>query len=219
MWRFILITFGFLGFAFWELSGGADYTPSENSLQARAAHPQTVEVAKEMSRPAATSSLTGLQDNTGAEFEIMLASIQSDLDTANTGPKIETAPETKAEILTQPETAEDAAVLATLEGAQEEVREVWPGAIELFEQQSTRITLRKEAEAAALAARDIRYVIANAANMRGGPSVDYEQVGRLAEGTEVAILQAPGDGWLELQVVATGETGWMADWLISDPAR
>lgn len=33
MWRFILITFGFLGFAFYELSGGADYAPREGSRQ------------------------------------------------------------------------------------------------------------------------------------------------------------------------------------------
>ena len=30
-----------------------------------------------------------------------------------------------------------------------------------------------------------------------------------------AVLQAPGNGWLELQVVSTGETGWMADWLVT----
>jgi len=34
MWRFILVSFGFLGFAFYELSGGAEYRPDENSLQA-----------------------------------------------------------------------------------------------------------------------------------------------------------------------------------------
>lgn len=33
MWRFILITFGFLGYAFYELSGGAAYEPRNGSLQ------------------------------------------------------------------------------------------------------------------------------------------------------------------------------------------
>ena len=36
MWRFIVITFGFLGFSFYELSGGSDYAPSEGSRQALA---------------------------------------------------------------------------------------------------------------------------------------------------------------------------------------
>ena len=36
MWRFILVSFAFLGWSFYELSGGADYRPSANSIQARA---------------------------------------------------------------------------------------------------------------------------------------------------------------------------------------
>ena len=37
MWRFILVTFDFLFFAFYELSGGADYAPKDGSRQAVAA--------------------------------------------------------------------------------------------------------------------------------------------------------------------------------------
>ena len=36
MWRFILVSFAFLGWSFYELSGGADYEPRINSIQARA---------------------------------------------------------------------------------------------------------------------------------------------------------------------------------------
>ncbi len=36
MWRFIVITFGFLGFSFYELSGGSDYAPADGSRQALA---------------------------------------------------------------------------------------------------------------------------------------------------------------------------------------
>jgi len=36
MWRLVLITFVFLGWAFYELSGGADYRPAPDSIQARA---------------------------------------------------------------------------------------------------------------------------------------------------------------------------------------
>jgi hypothetical protein len=37
MWRFILVTFGFLFFAFYQLSGGADYAPKDGSRQSVAA--------------------------------------------------------------------------------------------------------------------------------------------------------------------------------------
>lgn len=36
MWRFVLMSFVFLGWAFYEMSGGADYVPAANSIQARA---------------------------------------------------------------------------------------------------------------------------------------------------------------------------------------
>ena len=36
MWRFVIVVFGFLGWGFYEMSGGADYRPAPNSIQARA---------------------------------------------------------------------------------------------------------------------------------------------------------------------------------------
>jgi hypothetical protein len=36
MWRFVLVSFVFLGWSFYELSGGADYRPAPGSLQVRA---------------------------------------------------------------------------------------------------------------------------------------------------------------------------------------
>ena len=36
MWRFIIVSFAFLGWSFYELSGGSDYRPSANSIQTRA---------------------------------------------------------------------------------------------------------------------------------------------------------------------------------------
>ncbi|MEO1140465.1 MAG: SH3 domain-containing protein [Pseudomonadota bacterium] len=159
--------------------------------------------------------MSTLQDTTGDRFEITLASVQADLR------KNDALPEgaNKVSVLTEPKTAEDAAVVAALEEAQEDVREVWPGAIELFEQQTARQELRKEAEAAARAAMDVRYITGTVVNMRGGPGTEYQKVTSLTEGTEVAVLQSPGNGWLELQVVDTGETGWMADWLVSAAAN
>jgi len=247
MWRFILVTFAFLGFAFWELSGGAQYAPHENSIQARAAAPQPVQTAS-MSSSApqktdatklAASSLAALENKSGQRFEITLASTS---DTPQGGQALNVArsekvtitniapadapkgTQDKIRVLTQPNTGEDAAVLAALDQTSEtnenaQAERVWPGAIELFKQQANQASMRQEAEQAARASMDIRFITANSANMRGGPGTDYGKVGRLTEGAEVAILNAPGNGWVELQVMATGETGWMADWLISAPAQ
>ncbi len=45
MWRLIAITFGLLSLAFYQMSGGADYTPSEGSLQAHAAQKRLDRIA------------------------------------------------------------------------------------------------------------------------------------------------------------------------------
>ncbi|MEO1140698.1 MAG: SH3 domain-containing protein, partial [Pseudomonadota bacterium] len=169
--------------------------------------------AAETDRTAASPAT--LEDTSGNRFEIMLASVQSDLPRTATQPQ----GEDKVADLTQPETPEDAAVVAALSNTQEEVREVWPGAIELFAQRTARQELRQEAEAAARAAMDIRYITGSVVNMRGGPGTEYQKITSLTEGTEVAVLQSPGNGWLELQVVDTGQTGWMADWLVSAAAN
>ena len=99
------------------------------------------------------------------------------------------------------------------------MHEVWPGAIELFaraeQEADLRVVRRQQAEAEARAASDIRVVEGDVANMRGGPGTDFEKITALTGGTEVMVLGTSGNGWLQLQVIETGEVGWMADWLVS----
>lgn len=157
MWRFILVTFAFLGFAFWEMSGGADYAPRDNSIQARANAPESETVADAQPADPAEPEVIDLPEQDKPErFQITLASLS---DMSEAGSAQETARtervEDKARFLTQ-SSDEDNAVLAALdEGgeAAEEVKKHWPGAIELFEHQASQAELRKQAEAAARTAR------------------------------------------------------------------
>ena len=94
MWRFILISFAFLGWSFYELSGGADYAPVTNSIQVRAqldnARPKARPLKVDVTRVAAsgdraegetvTRSITSLADldlSNGQRFEIRLARVDS----------------------------------------------------------------------------------------------------------------------------------------------
>jgi len=52
MWRFVLVSFVFLGWAFYEMSGGADYRPAPGSLQADATrHSPEERMAGDVSQP------------------------------------------------------------------------------------------------------------------------------------------------------------------------
>ena len=39
----------------------------------------------------------------------------------------------------------------------------------------------------------------------------------MSKGAEVAVLEDPGHGWLNVQVVDGYETGWVPEWLLTDP--
>ncbi|MEM8774956.1 MAG: SH3 domain-containing protein [Pseudomonadota bacterium] len=210
MWRFMLVTFGFLTIAFYQLSGGSSYEPRSNSFQAArsAKHEPVTVVQLEPSNVAAeTEPLINPPDNPFADTvsrQATLASLTQIGQQRAAGNKVE-----RVEI-----SAEDTAVQAALDQVIAD-----QGAIALFKTKNQQLALqaelKAEAEPTAEASQDIRYVIGDLVNMRRGPGVQYDKISALTEGTEVAVLRAPGNGWLELQVTATGETGWMADWLIS----
>ena len=62
---------------------------------------------------------------------------------------------------------------------------------------------------------DIRAVTGNRVNVRTGPSTAFEIVDTLTLGTEVALLQTT-DEWARIRLLATGNTVWVASWLLSD---
>ncbi len=193
MWRFILVTFAFLGWSFYVLSGGADYEPRTQSWQARAlvkdvrplARPTQVDVAarpdseaevggpEEVTR--ALSSLDDLNLTKEGRFEVTLAALDG-----NAAPKAEfEADEQKVEELTQTPVIEP------------------------------------EPAVAAAPPADIRHVTGTVVNMRDGPSTFYLAIGKLRQGDAVEILENPGEGWLKIRVADTGQEGWMADWLVT----
>lgn len=63
-------------------------------------------------------------------------------------------------------------------------------------------------------AADLRVVTGDVVNMRSGPGTTHGVVAKLSRGTQVEVTGQSG-GWLELFVPSTGDTGYMADWLVS----
>lgn len=198
MWRFISVTFAFLGYAFYTLSGGSDYAPRTQSIQARA----KIDHVRPIPRPVrvnviqlansglpktgiqakAITSLADLDLSNGNRFQITLATLNTDEITAPTP-----APEPAAvQAVVLPETT-----------------------------QITDPAQNNTPAAAETPDPDIRLVKGDVVNMRNGPGTSFDQVARLTKGTEVAVLHDDGTGWIELRVVETGTTGWMADWLVT----
>ncbi len=186
MWRFILISFGFLGFSFYELSGGSDYAPVEGSRQALA-----IERGKVDAQRALAAAQSKPQAPTPAPV-ITAAAAQPKATIV-----LASAPTISAEkpAATQPSTPVVDLAKATALTA--------PAETDLSEQSHAKPKY------------DVREVIGNRVNLRRGPGTNYTAVGKLRQGDRVLVLRDDGEGWLKLRVVETGRIGYMADFLIT----
>jgi Bacterial SH3 domain len=62
---------------------------------------------------------------------------------------------------------------------------------------------------------DIREVVGTRVNMRDGPGTIYPVIARLSIGNEVEVLGESGTGWLRLRSLPERQIGWIAASLIS----
>lgn len=232
-----------MGFAFYELSGGADYAPASNSIQARAAERAETSSAQavagvrplerkddataiRMARASDTSARVSPSKPTQERFEITLTSSDETYMPTETASRVD-ANAAAAAIDAAVESAMQAALLAdTL--ADTRTNTLTDTLADTLEAPLTEQTLQPvfsletyaEASAQGLlvprpTGDEIREVTGNMVNMRTGPGTEFSTVGKLAKGTQVTVLAEPGEGWIMLEVRETGETGWMADWLVT----
>lgn len=217
MWRFIILSFAFMGAAFYELSGGADYAPRPDSLQARAlldGHRPTARPGS--TAPAAVNAAAGTasQDALAATERVAAADVTAPAGTATDGAGVVLASAAGA-VVSPPMPAPDSAPRADTLSDEARAAVARASLANLPSQRNARVLNAPSASGA----RDIRRVMGNGVNMRGGPGTAFDPVARLARDTEVAVLQAPGHGWLKLEVVETGRVGWMAGWLVTPRAN
>lgn len=241
MWRFILVTFVFLGWSFYELSGGSDYEPRTNSIQARALldnqrpnpRPGSVRVA-EQGDSASDQEAVDLIGQGQERVRITLASVKSEsveVPFARAEPEfVRTTPNF---VQARPETdsteaaAIDTAVQAALETQADDTAMTGSEVIASpldgipleenvpLDDMTLEMLPLEEGSADVVDPADIRLVSGNVVNLREGPGTTYVPVDQLSKGTEVEVLYDQGDGWVELRVVESGQIGWIADWLIT----
>ena len=191
MWRLIVVSFAFLGWSFYVLSGGSDYRPSANSIQARA----VLDNQRPKPRPLRVNVIELAQDGAVAPDTSVTRTITSLHDLGLTvGKRVavtlasaEAMPTVKAVHTVVPDTPELDAAAEQAETAQDSLAQ----------------------------SRDIREVAGSKVNMRSGPGTNYGRVGQLTRGTEVIVLRDAGNGWIKLKVLETGRIGWMADRLLT----
>lgn len=176
MKTYVWVSFAFMGWAYYEMSGGSDFVPE--------------------TRP---------------ETAIAVAAIETP------EPVVEVTRANTASLLSvTPEPQDDQIVLAALDVdtpvSEDSVADAIAEAVEIQQFESLAIG----AEAAM--ASDLRAVAGARVNMRQGPGTNFGVIVTLPQGTEVEVLEVDADGWARLVVPATGQEGWMAERLLTDPA-
>ncbi|SPF77726.1 SH3 domain-containing protein [Pseudoprimorskyibacter insulae] len=187
MTKYIALTFLFMGWAWYELSGGEDFEPRVPVAAVEADAPA----------PEVTRADTGAANLLAVKAKATPAVI----------PVVADAEKIRA--VTQPN-PNAATVLAAIDRSELENatgQRVLTDAVDPTTQ-TIADTVFEEPKP------DIRYVTGNRVNMRTGPGTNYSVIARLGEGEEVLVLQEPGNGWLKLRTVETNRIGWMADFLV-----
>lgn len=209
MWRFILMTFAFLGWSFYTLSGGADYQPREGSRQAEALKARaTADLRVAASQPAVADTATpGAQDSAtpGAQNTVT----RNTLDLAGITPGF-AANARSANPLLQQASAPDQVQTASFGGGSPGVILAKPAAIA-----QAAVIVPAVPESQPEPQKDLRQVTGNSVNMRAGPGTTFGILAKVTRGTEVEVLEDFGNGWLRLRVLETNRVGWISGTLIS----
>ena len=206
MTRFIVITFAFLAFAFYEMSGGSDFDAEETRLS-RIDAPAPV-TSKSLDTDVADASVATPRSGTTEETVTRVA---LNLETVNDVLRPEPTLRTQPAVQRAAATPDDAV-------SEEEPTIILPSLL-VDRPVITPVDFNDDGtvqSAAVAATRETRQVTGRSVNVRGGPGTDYGIVDRLVKGDTVEILQDPGNGWVKLRPVNGGTIGWMADFLLSE---
>lgn len=194
--RFIVCVFAFLAFAFYQLSGGADFDPVETRLaRVDVTEPEptaATRIAQAESTLPQTPIITPVKLNLTPQKEPVEELTEEVVASATPG-EADLDEEPPAIIL--PSLIQTIAVVTPVSFADDAT----------------------EAESAPdTSALKIRSVTGNRVNVRGGPGTTFSVVTQLVRGDEVEILEDPGQGWVQLRPLNGGPIGWTADFLLSE---
>ncbi|GHF68640.1 SH3 domain-containing protein [Seohaeicola zhoushanensis] len=209
MSRFVLISFAMLGFAGYEMSGGADFKPRprpEVVVAAAPAPPVTLHVPTTAETLVATQARARLPQNDAASLAQAGANLRQGL------PAFPSSAETEVKVASLQDFATPASFGDGTVSAE-------PAVVRTDAAESTL----EEAVAAAIRPTpgpdaDLRAISATRVNLRAGPGIDTEILGRLTRGQKVEVLGSDGTGWLRLRTLPDDQVGWIAERLVG-PAR
>ena len=210
MKKFILLSFGFLGWAFYEMSGGADFEPAS----VRMAHLNPVTETELVA--AAPSTAATMQEVVVADASPAFVDTDPPLnnDVTRVSLNLTTLEDVLAEADPVGTVAEEVGAGVPVNVGVTLTSADTPAIIPSLIAPNDTGGAVQEASLITSSSSDLRTVSANRVNVRGGPGTDFGVVTKLVRGNEVEVIQDNGDGWVKMRPVDGGPEGWMADFLL-----
>lgn len=230
MKRFIFVSFGFLAWAFYELSGGADFQPrvaatppvatpeiAQKASSTVSDKPVSVEAATLVASPAIAPVNAALVTQDPAPVPVAavdtipattVTATESDLQTVDNLNQIRAGLGQGLSLFPGSDPVAQPMMLASLEQGVAGMVTAPPADPE-----------PSEPVVEAPPPADIREIRGTRVNMRDGPGTIYPVITRLTLGQEVEVLGDSGTGWLRLRTLPDQTTGWIAASLVSKAKR
>lgn len=217
---YIPVTFLFLAWAFFELSGGFGFEPMQREATLNEAGDDTGVAALEASLAEAL-----------AETHAPMPANASDDNPAPEAAEPESADAAFAVTGTLSEALSDGISVTTLDAGLDADSAfafdpepaappaitfeslVQPDAITIGEPVGDPINLLT---ATPLPSADLRVVAGSRVNMRAGPGTDFDVLETLDQGTRTEVLEVDASGWARIRVVESGLEGWIAERLLAE---
>lgn len=215
MSRFVMLSFAFLGWGYYELSGGADFKPPERPQPVAETKtetpPERITAASLTSRPA-EKSRPALDNRPVLTRRAETSSPE----------RPAADPNLRARVAAK-QLASASAVLTSTGSAFSEAPQGGTLQLASLEGGLSAITAAPAADTPETAAatteiprtEDRRRIRASRVNMRQGPGTRYPVITRLLGGDEVIVIEDSGTGWLHLRAPDKGQVGWIAASLVS----
>lgn len=201
MARFVILTLFFVSWAFFEVSGGADFDVPQDT----AATLKTIESDISESEIVKLSAIT-LRSSDENTASILAGGEPNETDITER-PRVVLASLPMRSLLSAPEPIRKPSLMDDLISA-ENARAPVLGEV------SVGASVGLAETSALLSSVDIRKVRGNRVNMRNGPGKRYGVVATLSHGEKVEVIDKGKRGWVQLKVLDSGKTGWMAEFLL-----
>lgn len=155
MTKFMIVTCLTLFWAYYEMSGGADFEPSQREVTSAAPWDTNLPANQILDASAEQPADIQVTQLRSAAYEILSASLDNELETPT-----------------------------VVYAAAEEVVEVED-----------------------VAKVDLRLVVGSRVNMREGPSTNHLVLDTVSRGTQVEVIAINSDGWAQIRLIDSGDTG------------